>query len=228
MYFIFRSVNIISLSFGSSRAIPSLGPPQPACKSSLIACLLFCFARKSFTTRFASLVTSNIILPPTIVVHDLFPRGPLRESCTSKKGNPAAKRNLSRKPDRYLIAFHNHRHLPFATGENQHFIEFFRISPHVDKNSFVSISRTSLIAERTIVGSIDNDFIRHNYFLSPTATYLVRGFLDFQHLSARDLKEERKSSACGTCFQSPQDTSPAESAAYQKRHCVLRSAAGDS
>lgn len=56
-------VKVMSSSNGSSRAMPNLGPPQPACKSILIGRLLFCLAKNSLIISLAFSVTSNIFPP---------------------------------------------------------------------------------------------------------------------------------------------------------------------
>lgn len=86
-------------------------------------------------------------------------------SGAAEKRNTAAQGNFPCKPDRHLIAFHDHGHLHPAAGTGQHFFQFFRVFIDIDIYGPAAVGFPSLIAKWSGVCSVDNNFILHYSFL---------------------------------------------------------------
>ena len=92
----------------------------------------------------------------------------LHRSSTAENGDAAAQGNIPGETDRDFVAFHNYGHLPLASRQDKHFLQFLGIFIHIHKNGPVTIGCPGLDAERTGVGSKDDDFV-FNKCLLPVA-----------------------------------------------------------
>lgn len=165
--FIFRSVSVMSLSCCSSRAMPSLGPPHPSCKSILIACRLCCFVRNSFSTRLASCVTSNMIFTSHCCCLRSLPEKPLTRIRCRRTGEyrREAKPLLQTRPLPYRRP--QSRGLAACCRIWLTFFQFFRVGVHIDIDGPVAVGRTCLVTERARIGAVNDNFpINHLILLS--------------------------------------------------------------
>jgi len=166
-------VNTRSFSCGSSRAMPRVGPPQPACKSILMERGYFSFFKKFF--NHVACLFCNFKHKSSFL---LLTEGLFHRSGASKNRDAAAQGNIPGETDRDLVAFHNHRYLQFAFGIRQHFLQFLRVFIHIDIDSLLAIGCPSLDTKGSGICSVDDNVCFHQCLLRiETQTSAGKNFL---------------------------------------------------
>jgi len=95
--------------------------------------------------------------PPIAPAGELFHR-----SSAPEKRDASPQRDFPRKADRHPAAVDDDGRLPFTAGIGQHLLEPLRIGIDVEINGPVSIGCTSLVAEWSGVGPVNDDLVRHD------------------------------------------------------------------
>ena len=166
------SVKVRSFSCDSSRAMPSLGPPQPACRSILIMFGPFCFSKMPLIMLPAFSVTSNICPPSCVIFRGLSPRALSQRSGSPENRDSAAKRGIPGKADRCLVSFNYDRDLHLTPGVVKHFFKFLRVLIHINIHGLLPIGFPSLAAEGSGIRSVyDHLFIHTRFLLSAAYRY---------------------------------------------------------
>lgn len=89
----------------------------------------------------------------------LSPRDLLHRSGSPEKRDAAPHGYIPREADGYLVSIDYDRHLRPSTGIGKHLVKFIRVFLHIDIDSLIAIGCTSLAAEGSGVGSVNNDFV---------------------------------------------------------------------
>jgi hypothetical protein len=94
-------------------------------------------------------------------MQDLSPRDFFNGSRATENRNAVPHGSLASKTYRHPISLDNDRDLHLSPGVGKHFLQFLRVFIHINVFSPITIGFPSLIAERSGICDINDDFIRH-------------------------------------------------------------------
>jgi len=92
---------------------------------------------------------------------DPSPRNLFHRSGSPEKRDTTAQGYITCEANRYLVSIDHDRDLHLSAGAGEHFLEFFRVFIYVDVGGPIPIGCPSLVAERSAVGSVNNNFTGH-------------------------------------------------------------------